>query len=299
MKGWMEHQLALLSSYFAILAEDRLTRVFVIIFIIIVALAIFGPAIAPYEESERLRHDDGGYKILESPSTEHPLGTTLQGQDVLSRLLIGAQPTLLVGLLGGILIITLGMSVALVSGFFGGHVDNILMRITDVFYALPVIPAALVLIGLTDVGFTGLLLVIGLLLWRESARVIRAQVLQIRERPFILASRTMGASNRHIIVKQILPNVLPMGLLFMALGVGGAILLESGLSFLGLTDPFVPTWGIMIRNAHNAGAFQSPWALAPGLMISVTVLTTFMIGRGFEARSLHQSDGGQTSWRNE
>jgi peptide/nickel transport system permease protein len=144
--------------------------------------------------------------------------------------------------------------------------------------------ALLVLFALFELGFFGIIVVIGLVLWRGAARVIRSQTLQIKERPFVRSAQAYGASTPRIIVKHILPNIAPMAVLFLALGIGQTIIIFAGLAFLGVTDPFVPTWGVMLRNAHRAGLAGEAWwwVLPPGFMISLTVLTAFLIGRGYE-----------------
>lgn len=247
-------------------------------------MAVFGPHVAPYGHNE-IVYANGQIVFNAPPSLAHPLGTTSQGYDVFSRLLYGARPTAIVGLVGGSLIISIGLTVGLVSGYVGGKTDEVFMRITDFVYGIPLIPFAIVLLSFVGVSFINSVLVIGVILWRGSARVIRAQVLQIKERPFIRAAKTTGASPLRIVLVHILPNVAPMAVLFFALGVGYSIIIQAGLAFLGLSDPFVPSWGIMVRNAYRSGQISSLWwwSLPPGFMISLTVLSTFMFGRNYEA----------------
>lgn len=267
------------------LTADRLTSFFLLLLGFIIVLGISGPEIAPYEATQQFRDDNGQLLRVTGPSLAHPLGTTLHGRDVLSRLLIGSRVTLLVGLLGGGLIVSVGLSVGVAAGYIGGKVDAVLMRITDIAYGTPVIPTTIVIFGLFDFGLFSIIAIIGFILWRNSARVIRSQVLQIKERPYIQAAKAMGATRRHIILKHILPNVMPMAILFFALGIGSAIMIEASLSFLGLSDPFLPTWGMIIREAYQTGAFTTNvwWVLSPGIMISLTVLSAFMVGRGYES----------------
>lgn len=264
--------------------RERLTKIAFVYLIFLLLIGLFGGAIAPYEHDERMRGEDGQLIRSEGPSVEHPLGTTDSGYDVLSRVLVGAQPTVIAGLLGGTLIVSIGLFVGLVSGYMGGRVDDILMRATDMMYGIPVIPFSLVLIAVLGTGFYQSILVIGLIIWRGNARVLRSQTLQIRERPFVQSAIAVGASTPRIIYSHIFPLVLPMAVLFFALGTGYTILLQAGLAFLGVTDPFVPSWGIMIRNAYESGTMTLTWwwALAPGLLISFTVLSLFLFGRGYE-----------------
>jgi len=278
--------------------RERSTQIAVLFLLLLLFLAVFGPTIAPYEHDTRIRADDGGLLRLGEPSLDHPLGTTESGYDVLSRLIVGVRPTVITGLLGGGMIITIGSSVGLISGYVGGRVDDGLMRMTDLVFAVPLIPFALVLVSVIGMGFYQSIFVIGLVLWRGTARVIRSQTLQVRERPFILSAKAAGAGTPYIIIKHVLPNVLPMAFLFFALGAGYTIILQAGLAFLGVSDPTVPSWGIMIRNAYDSGRMLSslPWAVAPGLMISFTVLSVFTLGRGYEEVAGEGDDGDATAY---
>lgn len=263
------------------ITSDRAVTFYFLFLSIVLTLGVVGPMITPYEYNERLRTEEGGINRLAEPSIAHPLGTTDAGYDVLSRLLYGARLTVITGLGGGLLIVGLGLSVGVTAGYVGGLVENTLMRFTDLVYGVPLIPTAIVLVTLFGVGYKTTILVIGLVLWRGSARVIRSQVLQIKERPYILAAEATGASTPWVIYKHILPNVAPMAILFFSLGVGYSIITQAGLAFLGVTNPFIPSWGIMIRNAYQSGQIAAAlwWVLPPGLMISFTVLSSFMLGR--------------------
>mgnify|MGYP006283780169 FL=1 len=266
------------------LSSKKITLLPLLYLTLLIVLAVMGPYITPYSYDETLYNDEGEVLRAESPSLSHPLGTTNTGQDVLSRVIYGVQPTVVTGLLGGAMIISIGLTMGVVSGYVGGLVDNVLMRITDIAYSVPLIPFAIVLLTLLGVGFYSSVIVIGLLLWRGNARVLRSQVLQIKQRPFVRAAKATGASTPRIIVKHILPNVASMAVLFFALGIGYSIIAQAGLAFIGASNPFVPSWGVMIRNAYQSGymAEQLGWSLIPGLLISMTVLSAFLIGRGFE-----------------
>lgn len=262
---------------------DRTIQFYFGFLVFILVLGVLGPELAPYPYGSTL-YVDGEPAISESPSRLFPLGTTDVGQDILSRLLVGARATVITGLLGGTLIITIGAAIGITAGYFGGWVENVLMRITDVAYGIPLIPFAIVLLMFLGIGFYTSILVIGLLLWRGPARVIRSQVLQIKNQPYILAARASGASRTRIIVKHVVPNVAPMAVVFFALGVGFAILLEAGLAFIGVSNPAFPSWGMMIRNAHASGQLAQAWwwSIPPGFLITMTVLSTIMLGRIFE-----------------
>jgi peptide/nickel transport system permease protein len=273
-----------LLAFFKTLLSDRMTAFFTLVFASLVVLAIFAPVLAPYHYGESIENEQGELKSLEAPSWEHPLGTDKLGRDLLSRLIYGARPTLVSGLLGGTIIISIGLFMGVTAGYVGGRVDNVLMRFTDIVYSVPLLPFAIVLVALFSVDYIGTIIVIGIIIWRGSARVIRSQVLQVRERPFILAAKTSGASTPRIIFKHILPNVAPLAFLYFALGIRATILIQAGLSFLGIGNPFLPSWGIMLRNAFVSGWFAvSPWwSIPPGIMISLAVLSAYMMGRGYE-----------------
>jgi peptide/nickel transport system permease protein len=247
-------------------------------------LGLFGQFLAPYDYTRQFEAEDGGIDALSPPSADHWLGTTADGRDVLSRVLYGAQPTALTGLLGGGLIVTIGLTVGVISGYVGGKIGTVLMRFTDFVYGVPLIPFALVMASVIGIGFWTVILIIGALLWRSSARVIRSQVLQIRERPFIMSAQALGASRSRIIRKHIFPNIMGMAALYFALGIGYSIIFQASLAFIGVSNPFVPSWGIMIRNAYNEFVLIDGWwwSAPPVILISVTVVSTFIVGRAFE-----------------
>ncbi|MFC6723735.1 ABC transporter permease [Halobium palmae] len=272
--------------------SDEVTAVSLVIFICILGLGILGPLIAPYNP-DTLHTINGELARSHPPTTAHLLGTTSRGADVLSRMLVGARPTLITGLLGGTVIISIGLTVGVMSGYYGGVVGGLLMRITDFFYGIPLIPTAIILVAFFGVGFWQTIVIIGFLLWRGNARVFRSQVIQIRQRPYVESARALGASDLYIITRHILPNMAGMIVLFFALGIGISILISASLAFLGVIDPFTPSWGIILRNAYDSGSMTEAWwwTLPPGLMISLTVLSTYLLGRGYER--VQQVRGGE------
>jgi len=276
-----------LSGSLKLIWEEGATRYSFLFILFLVFLAVFGPSIIPYDYNETQYGEDGDILIAAPPSLGHPLGTTTKGYDVLSRLIYGARPTVLAGFLGGTIIISIGMTIGLISGYIGGQTDDALMRLTDMAYSIPMIPFAIVLVALFGVGFLMSILIIGIILWRSSARIIRAQVLQIKEREFILAAKATGASRSRIILKHILPNVAPMAVLFFALNIGYTIIIQASLAFIGVTTPFIPSWGIMLRNVNSAALMSTAWwwSLPPGIMLSLTVISAFMFSRGYERAS--------------
>jgi peptide/nickel transport system permease protein len=251
--------------------------------VLVLLVAIFGPTIAPYEADTYAYDEDGNILVAEGPSLSHPLGTTATGQDVFSRLVIGARPTAITGLLGGAILITIGSLVGITAGYKGGMVDALLMRFTDIVYGLPLIPFAIVMVAFFGTGFIQTIVIIGAILWRASARVLRSQVLQIKEREFITAVKAEGAGFFYIIRRHIIPNILPMMAFFFAVGLGGTIIIQAGLSFIGVTSPFVPSWGVMIRNAFDSGYIDAWWwSVPPGALISAVVYSSIMLGRSIE-----------------
>ncbi len=267
-----------------LMIEDKAAAMYLAFLIFVLLLGVFGPHLAPYDATEIQRGSEGEILVAQPPSVDHPLGTNDRGQDLLSRMLLGARPTVITGVLGGGMIIGIGMAIGVTSGYLGGRTDDALMRITDLFYGIPLIPVAIILVALFGIGFFSSIVVIGAVLWRSNARVLRSQVLQIRERPFVVATEAMGGSRTRVIFKHILPNVAPMAVLFFALGVGISILVQATLAFLGVVDPFLPSWGVMVRNAYASGRMATAWwwSIPAGLMISLTVLSTFMFGRSYE-----------------
>ena len=228
---------------------------------------------------------------LKGPSPDHPLGTDDLGRDLLARVMFGGRISIAVGITAVLLAITLGTSIGALAGFFS-KLDNPLMRITDLFLSLPILPLLLVIIYLfrdslrsafgPELGiFIMIVGVIGVLNWMPVARLVRAQFLSLKQKEFVEAARSIGAKDRRIIVRHILPNVLSPVLVAATIGVGGAILTESTLSFLGLGfPPDVPTWGRILFDARNYLDLAPHWAIFPGLCIFLTVLSINFIGDG-------------------
>jgi len=261
-----------------------MTTFYFSVLVVLMLLAAFGPMLAPYEHDATL-YEDSELLREEPPSLEHPLGTNDRAQDIFSRMLYGARPTIISGISIGSMVIGIGTLIGVTAGYVGGYVENTLMRFVDLMYGIPLIPFAIVLLAFVGFGFKSSILILGLIMWRGSARVLRSQVLQIKERPYILAARATGASTPRIVVKHILPNISSMIILFFSIGLGYGILHQAGLAFIGVSNPFVPSWAIMIRNAYNSGQMAQTWwwSLPPGIMISLTVLSSFMFGRSFES----------------
>lgn len=218
------------------------------------------------------------------PSARHWFGTDHLGRDLFSRNIHGSRIALLVGFLGAALVMFIGTNVGLLAGYYGGRTDSILMRTVDVMYGIPFEPFALILVLLFRPSLLIVILAVSLLTWRTTARLIRAQVLTLRERPFVKAARVAGASDLRIMYLHILPNVMPLVFLELAITVGVSIIAEATLSFLGLGPPQSVSWGGILHDARLSGAWRTAWwwNLPPGLFIMATVLSVFFISRSLE-----------------
>ena len=252
--------------------------------VLFVVLAIIGPHVAPYGPFEATQTELGRVARLSPPSWRNLLGTTTQGIDVMSQLLWGTRIALIVGVISAIGSVILGTLIGLVSGYFGGWIDEILMRITDIAFGIPFLPFALVVISIVGPSLPLIILLVTLFLWRTTSRVIRAQVLTLKRRPFVWAAKAAGASEAKILFVHIAPNVLPLSFLYMAIGVQGGVMLEAALSFLGFGDPNVVSWGSMLNQAFRAGAMRTAWwwVIPPGLALSMFVISVFMVTRAYE-----------------
>jgi peptide/nickel transport system permease protein len=221
---------------------------------------------------------------LAPPSREHWFGTDHLGRDLFSQNVHGSQIALLVGFLGATLVVLIGTNVGLIAGYYRGRTETVLMRTVDVMYGIPFEPFALILVLLFQPSLTIVILAVSLLTWRTVARLIRSQVLSLRERPFVKAARVAGASDLRIMYLHIFPNVLPLVFLELAIIVGVSIIAEATLSFLGLGPPQAISWGGILHDARLSGAWRTAWwwNLPPGIFIMTTVLSVFFISRSLE-----------------
>jgi peptide/nickel transport system permease protein len=217
------------------------------------------------------------------PGLAHYLGTDSSGRDVWSRLLYAGRVSLSVGLVAVSIYTVIGVVLGAISGFYRGWVDSLVMRLADIVLSFPSLIIIITMVSILGPSIYNVMLVIGLLGWPPIARIVRGQFLSLREREFVLASRTVGASNRRIIFRHILPNALAPVIVAATFGMAGAILLEAGLSFLGLgVQPPTPSWGNMLTDAHSLTVLESmPWLwIPPGFMIALAVLSINFIGDG-------------------
>ncbi len=219
------------------------------------------------------------------PSWRHWLGTDFIGRDIFSQLLAGARIAFLVGIAAAFMSIVIGTSIGLIAGYAGRWTETALMRMADMIMVMPTLLVLLIMSAFFgQLSIWTIVLLIALFRWPGVARVIRAQTLALKHRPFIEAAKIAGASHLRILVHHLLPNVLPLALLYMAFRVTSAIIIEAALSFLGFGDPGTVSWGMMLQWVWKTGhMFQAPyWLLPPGICISLLSLAFYMVGRAME-----------------
>lgn len=264
--------------------KNRIAIVGASLFILIVLAVVFIPMLSPYDISEFDLQD----KEL-PPSAKHWLGTDEQGRDVLLRLFTGGRISILVGLMAAGVSVTLGSIIGGMAGYYGGRVDNLLMRFAEIIYSIPFTPtvisisAALMWKVSSDKKMFFVMLLIGILSWPGLARIVRGQILSLREQEFMQATEVLGISDRSKIARHLLPNTLAFIIVSATLGMASAILTEAGLSFLGLgVTPPTPTWGNMVERARNTNVFRTmQWLwIPPGIMIMLTVVSINLLGEG-------------------
>jgi peptide/nickel transport system permease protein len=241
-----------------------------------VLIAVLAPVIAPYDPSAY----PGG--SLESPSANHIFGTTNLGQDVFSMWVFAARASLLVGFLTGVSVTVIGVTVGLVAGYYKGTTDMFLMRIVDMLYGVPATPLILIVAMVYGSSLWTVIIAMVLILWRTMARVIRSQTLSLAERPFVKSAKASGASDFRIIFIHIAPNLLPLIFIQGTLAVGTAILLEAGVSFLGIGAEL--SWGSMLQMTFDTGAIRYAWwwMIPPGVGVTLLIMSCFFMSRAVE-----------------
>lgn len=247
-----------------------------LIFVALLAVvALIGPTLAPYDP------DNDDFTFLEGPSLSHPMGTDSFGRDLFSRVIIGTRISFTVGILGALLSMVVGVTLGILAGYYLGWVDMIVMRAVDLIWAFPAIILAMGMVAIYGAGARNIILAIGLANMVAFARIVRGQVLSLREADFTLAARAIGVSAPRIMARHLLPNVAAPIIVQATLTVGFGILTETGLTFLGLgVNPATPTWGQALNESRNF--IQQAWWLAvfPGLAIGFTVLSLNLFGDG-------------------
>ncbi|HXP20681.1 MAG TPA: ABC transporter permease [Streptosporangiaceae bacterium] len=261
---------------------DPLGRVGLVLFVLVVLMAVGGPLFFPFNPAAVASSSAG---LLRAPSAAHWLGTDELGRDVFREFLAAAHISLLVGLAATAISMVLGAATGIVAGFYGRWTDTILMRITDFFLVLPQLPLVIALAAFFGQSIGIIILVIGMTGWPTTARIVRSQVLSLRERMFVTRVRSLGTSNLRILRVHILPNVMPLIFANTVLVIGSAILAEATLSFLGLGDPVQVSWGTMLHFAFSSGAIgRAAWwyFVPPGVGIVLVVLAFTLTGHAID-----------------
>jgi peptide/nickel transport system permease protein len=254
--------------------KNRAAEISLYLIVVFIVTAVLAEAFSPYDPFTL------GDDTLLGPSAGHWMGTDDLGRDTLSRVIYGARVPLLVGFLATATSMLLGILIGSFSGYFGGRTDVILMRSTEYVLVVPRFFLALLVVAMLGTGVMKIVLVIGLLGWPEVARVVRAQFLTLREREFVLAARAIGASHIKVIFGEILPNAIPPAVVVASILVARAILLEAGLSFLGLGDPNLISWGSLLSEAQERIGASVWLAVFPGTALSLLVLCVNLFGDG-------------------
>lgn len=254
---------------------NKLAVVGLIVILIVCAMAIFAPIISPHDPTEIIAKRG-------APATaQHPIGFDDIGRDLLSRLIWGARPALLVGLIATFISVIIGVLVGATSGFFGGWVDTFLSRLTDTLMAFPLLALLLLLASVLGPSLRTTITVIGVTTWARFARVVRADVMALKEVDFIMASRSIGVTNTNIILRHIIPNILGPVVVLASLGIGSIIILEAALSFLGLgLQRPTPSWGLILADGRDWIRNLPHITAYPGIMIFLTVLAFNLFGDG-------------------
>lgn len=265
--------------------RDNFALAGTLIYLVLILVAIFADQIATHDPTQILYGARGRLARNLPISFDHFLGTTHGARDIFSQLVIGSRSAVIVGLSAAFFVVLIGTLLGLVAGYFGGWIDAVVMRLADIVLGLPFLPFVIVLAALTRPGTAIIVFAVAALLWPNTARVIRSQVLSLRERSYIEAARVTGCSTARIIFVHIAPGILPLAFLYGSIAVGWAILTEASASFLGFGDPRVISWGGMLQDAFSSQALSRGawnWFLPPGLCIVLVVLAGFFISRGYE-----------------
>ena len=258
--------------------KNKLAMFGVVVIALLILMSVCAPVLTTYG-----RDDIDLYNIEAAPNSDHLLGTDELGRDVLTRLLYGGRVSLTVGLLASVFEIIIGVSVGAIAGFYGGKVDSLIMRITDVIMCFPFFVVAIALAAMIGPSMMNLIFIIAILEWTKIARIVRAEVLSIKERDFIQAARSMGLSKMEIIIKHVLPNTFASIMVFATLAIANGILTEAALSFLGLgVRPPQPSWGNMLSAAQSMRVLQYEWWMwiPQGFLVYITVISINFLGDG-------------------
>jgi ABC-type dipeptide/oligopeptide/nickel transport system permease subunit len=265
------------SPFLSRLRRDRMLQLGVLLVALVLLGALFAPWLAPRDP---LVGDlQNGYLV--PPGHRFPLGSDTQGRDVLSRVLYGARLSLAVGAVSQVVAVVLGVTLGLVSGYYGRRTDAVIMRLADVTLAFPTLLLLIAVAAAVRPSLPLVFVVIGAVGWAGMARLVRGQVLQLRSAEYVLAARALGARDRRVLLRHLLPNVRAQIIIAATLGVAGAIMAEAALSFVGLgAQPPTPSWGAMVADGRDL-LRVAPWvSVAPGIAIGIAVLGFNLVGDG-------------------
>ena len=265
------------------LKRNKLAMIGLTITTVLLIVAIFAPLIAPYNPRYAPVIEDGKVELsLQGPSWAHPFGTDKLGRDIFSRVVYGARISLMVGLITQGIALVLGITLGAVAGYYGGWIDEAVSYLIQVFLAFPFILFAIAVMAVfSEPGVDKVFLALGLISWPPLARIVRGQVMSIKEEEYIEAAQSLGASDLRIIAKHVIPNILAPIIVTVTLGVAGAILAEAGLSFLGLgTQPPRPSWGVMLKTGQEYIRSYPHMIWFPGLAIMIAVMGINLLGDG-------------------
>ncbi len=273
-----------LLHHIGIIRQSPMGTVGALIVLFFVVVAVLASVIAPHDPWETLKDASGKIATMRPPSAEFPLGTTFLARDVLSQMIWAARTTIFIGLVSGLISIIIGANIGLFSGYYGGWIDEALMRFTDIIYGMPFLPFIIVLIALFGRSQNFVILAIVLIVWRTSARVVRAQTLALKQRQFVLAAKARGCSDLRIIYRHIMPNILPLLLLYTAFNIAWSIMAEAGAAFLGFGDPNHLSWGGMLYELWISGHIRTAWwwFAWPSIAIITLVSALVFVSRAYE-----------------
>ncbi len=244
-----------------------------------ILVALLAPALEPYGVHEQVG------PVYGPPSTEHWLGLDDGGIDMVSLLIQGGRISLVVGFAAAVVATVIGGGVGILAGYFGGATDGILMRITDCFLVIPDVPLMIVVATIWGPSLSHIIIVIGILLWTSTARIVRAQVKSVRERVYVKRARSLGARNSRLILRHVLPQIAPLLIANVVLTVAVAIFDETTLAFLGLSDPSAVSWGSIIQHGFERTAISNGawWAIVPpGICVALVIMGCYLLGQAIE-----------------
>lgn len=258
------------------LRKNKVTMFCLFVIFLLIVIAVLASVIAPYDPSVQ-----DYAAVMQKPSRLHILGTDEYGRDILSRIIYGSRISLSIGIGAQVIASVIGISLGSVAGYYGGKTDMIISRIMEIFQSFPDLIFAMAIMSFLGKGIVNLFIALGLLTWVRTARMIRGQVMQLREKEYVEAARVSGAGTLWIILKEMIPNCLSTIIVMITLGIPNAIMYEASLSFLGIgIQPPTPSWGNMISSAQTFITYLPLYSIMPGLAIMITVIAFNIFGDG-------------------